>query len=134
MLFIVAPSTTAPFPTRSCSFAFCFSSSPPTSTPLTNTSPKNSSPATKTQSKLAMTKWLMLVPMSSQLPSSRTSQKKFMVMTSQIAMTIMNKLLGATPRRRLRMPRLALMMAKGMRIFRTRRAPWEKGLKIGMRR
>lgn len=81
-----------------------------------------------------MTKWLMLVPMSSQLPSSRTIQKKFMVMTSQMAMTTMNRLLGATPNRRLRMPRLALMTANGMRSLSRRRAPWEKGLKMGMRR
>jgi len=32
------------------------------------------------------------------------------------------------------MPRFALMKAKGMRILRRRRAPWEKGEKMGRRR
>lgn len=110
------------------------SPSPPTSTPLTKTSLRNSKQATKTHNRLAMQKWLMLLPISSQLPSSRTIQKKFMVRTSLKAVTSMNRLLGATPRRRVRMPRLALMRAKGMRSFRTRRAPWEKGLKTGISR
>lgn len=41
---------------------------------------------------------------------------------------------GGTRKRRVRMPRLAEMTANGMRSLRTRRAPWEKGLKTGMRR
>lgn len=39
---------------------------------------------------------------------------------------------GATPRRRLRIPKFALMMANGIRIFRISSAPWEKGLKMGI--
>ena len=97
--------------------------SPPTLTPLMNISLTNSSPATNTHNKLAIAKWLILVPMSSQLPSSRTSQKKFIVSTSEIAMTSMNRLLGATPSRRVRIPRLALMTSKGINIFSMRSAP-----------
>lgn len=43
----------------------------------------------------------------------------------------MNRAEGATPRRRLRIPRFALMMANGIRIFRISSAPWRKGLKMG---
>jgi hypothetical protein len=41
---------------------------------------------------------------------------------------------GATPILRFRIPRFALMIAKGIMIFKTRRAPCEKGSKTGMRR
>lgn len=72
--------------------------------------------------------------MSSQEPSSRTIQKKFMVSTSLKAMTSMKSELGATPRRRVRMPRLALMTAKGMSSLSRSSAPCENGLKIGISR
>lgn len=42
--------------------------------------------------------------------------------------------LGATPSRRVRIPRLALMMAKGMSSLSRSNAPWENGLKTGMSR
>ena len=50
----------------------CPSRSASNSTPATNSSLTNSSPDTNTHSKLAITKCVMLVPMSSQLPSSLT--------------------------------------------------------------
>lgn len=49
-------------------------------------------------------------------------------------MTTMKSALGATPRRRFRIPRFALMQANGVRSLRTSKAPWEKGLKTGSRR
>lgn len=81
-----------------------------------------------------MTKWLILVPIPNQDPSSFTSQKKFIVKTSLKDMTSIKSDEGGTRKRRVRMPRLAEMTANGMRSLRTRRAPWEKGLKTGMRR
>ena len=55
-------------------------------------------------------------------------------MTSLIAMTTMNKALGATPSRLLRMPRLALMTANGIMIFSISNAPCENGSNTGMSR
>ncbi|KAL3706608.1 hypothetical protein TMatcc_007621 [Talaromyces marneffei ATCC 18224] len=70
----------APLPTTS--FSAIFSTTAPSfeeaegespkSTPLTNISLTNSRPATKKQRRFAMTKWLIVVPISSHDPSSRT--------------------------------------------------------------
>ena len=46
----------------------------------------------------------------------------------------MNRLLGATPSRLFKIPKFALMTAKGIINFSIRRMPWEKGLNIGIRR
>lgn len=53
---------------------------------------------------------------------------------SDIAITSMNRALGATFKRRFRMPRFALIMANGTRILNMSNAPCENGLKTGMRR
>jgi len=57
---------------------------------------------------LAMTKWLMDVPMSSQLPSSRTRKKKLSVMTSVAESTSTNSDEGGRLTDRVRMPKMAV--------------------------
>jgi hypothetical protein len=81
-----------------------------------------------------MQKWLILVPMSSQLPSSLTIQKKLIVMTSPIAMTIMNRALGATPNCLFSIPRLAERTAKGTKILNMSSAPCDQGSNTGTSR
>jgi len=110
------------------------SSSSSTSTPAMSISLTPSSEATKRHRILAMQKWLIVDPISSQLPSSFTTQKKWRVRKSLSAITNMNKAEGATPRRLLRMPRFADTRANGIMSLRIRRAPWEKGSKMGIRR
>lgn len=61
-------------------------------------------------------------------------KKKLRVKTSLMAMTTMNRALGATPSLLLRTPKFALMRANGIISLSTRRAPCENGLKTGMRR
>lgn len=93
-----------------------------------------SKPATNTHNKFAIAKWVMVDPISNQEPSSLTTQKKYSVSKSLMAMATMNRADGATPNRMLRTPRLADSKANGIISLRMSSAPWENGLNTGMRR
>src|ERR1700760_4480806 len=76
----------------------------------------------------------MVDPISNHEPSSLTTQKKWRVRKSLNAMTTMKSADGATPNRLLRIPRLAEINANGIKSFRIKSAPWEKGSKTGINR
>ena len=82
-----------------------------------------SRPATKTHSKLAITKWLIVEPISSQDPSSLTTQKKYNVKISVSPTVSMKMPDGATPILLFTIPRFAEIKAKGIKIFKIRSAP-----------
>lgn len=105
-----------------------------TSTPLTNKADTPSKAATKTLSRLAIAKCDIVLPISSHEPSSLTTQKKYKVKMSLMAMTTMNNADGATPIRRFKMPRFAETSANGIMSWRMSRAPCEKGSKMGISR
>lgn len=79
-----------------------------------------------------MTKWEIVLPISNHEPSSLTTQKKYKVNMSLIAITTMNSAEGATPILLFSMPRLADTSAKGIISFKINSTPCENGSKMGM--
>jgi hypothetical protein len=81
-----------------------------------------------------MKKWLIVVPISSQLPLSLTKKKKLRVIISVVEITNKKRLKGGNPNTPLTTPNTPLKRRNGIVIFKTINAPIKKGLKIVVKR
>ena len=79
---------------------------------------------------LEMTKWLMDVPISSQLPSSLTKKKKFKVITSVVARTIINKENGGRFSDLVRTPKIPVINMNGISNLIISKTAIKKGINI----